>query len=93
MSVLLGTRNTATVRAEKASAVRVVKDAIAFLERQPLVAIRVATLLSERLDATSALLSELSRDKGATGGDKSIFARLANALLSPPAAGKHGSHE
>jgi CRP/FNR family transcriptional regulator, cyclic AMP receptor protein len=64
MSVLLGTENTATVRAEKATTVRVVKDALAYLERQPLVALRVAMLLSQRLDATSAALVEMAKEKG-----------------------------
>jgi CRP-like cAMP-binding protein len=65
MSVLLGTENTATVRAETAATLRVVKDALAYLERQPLVALRVAMLLSQRLDATSALLVEMQKqDKG-----------------------------
>ena len=63
MSVLLGTENTATVRAETAATLRVVKDALAYLERQPLVALRVAMLLSQRLDATSAALVELSKLK------------------------------
>jgi CRP/FNR family cyclic AMP-dependent transcriptional regulator len=63
MSVLLGTENTATVRAEKPTTVRVVKDALAYLERQPLVALRVAMLLSQRLDATSALLVEAQKGK------------------------------
>src|SRR5690606_13633615 len=40
MSVLLGTENTATVRAETAVTLRIVKDALAYLERQPLVALR-----------------------------------------------------
>ena len=61
MSVLLGTENTATVRAEKPTTVRVVKDALAYLERQPLVALRVAMLLSQRLDATSAPSSRRRR--------------------------------
>src|SRR5690606_12772618 len=61
MSVLLGTANTATVRAQAPTAVRVVRDALAYLERQPLVALRVAMLLSQRLDATSALLVEAQK--------------------------------
>ena len=78
MSVLLGTENTATVRAEKPTTVRVVKDALAYLERQPMVALRVAMLLSQRLDATSALLVEAQKGKPAepTG----IFGRLMSTL-------------
>jgi CRP/FNR family transcriptional regulator, cyclic AMP receptor protein len=79
MSVLLGTHNTATVRAEKRTTVRVVKDALAYLERQPLVALRVAMLLSQRLDATSALLVEAQkgRPQEPAGG---IFGRLMSTI-------------
>jgi len=78
MSVLLGTENTATVRAEKPTTVRVVKDALAYLERQPLVALRVAMLLSQRLDATSALLVEAQ--KGKPHEQPGIFGRLMSTL-------------
>ncbi|HZY68483.1 MAG TPA: cyclic nucleotide-binding domain-containing protein [Devosia sp.] len=78
MSVLLGTENTATVRAEKQSSVRVVKDALAYLERQPLVALRVAMLLSQRLDATSALLVEAQKAKPAA--EPGVFGRLMATL-------------
>ena len=81
MSVLLGTENTATVRAEKPTTVRVVKDALAYLERQPLVALRVAMLLSQRLDATSALLVEAQKGKPQTEEPhESVFTSLMAAL-------------
>jgi CRP/FNR family cyclic AMP-dependent transcriptional regulator len=82
MSVLLGTENTATVTADKPTTVRVVKDALAFLERQPLVALRVAMLLSQRLDATSALLVEMQKDSKGKGPEAGIFGRLMSALVS-----------
>jgi len=78
MSVLLGTENTATVKAEKPTTVRVVADALAYLERQPLVALRVAMLLSQRLDATSALLVEAQ--KGKPQEPTGIFGRLMSTL-------------
>lgn len=77
MSVLLGTENTATVRAEAATTLRVVKDALAYLERQPLVALRVAMLLSQRLDATSAALVDLAHQKKA---EPSLYASLMAAM-------------
>jgi CRP-like cAMP-binding protein len=83
MSVLNGTPNSATVRATAASSVRVVKDALAFLERQPAVALRVATLLSRRLDATSALLAELKHEHKGTPTEQSIFTRLMTTLFTP----------
>ena len=79
MSVLLGNESTATVRAQKASAVRVVRDAVAFLERQPLVAMRVATLLAQRLDATSAVLVEMKAE-GKGKANEGMFNRLMSAL-------------
>jgi len=85
MSVLLGTENTATVRAEGAASVRVVADALAYLERQPLVALRVAMLLSQRLDATSKLLVELSKEQGVKSAERSTFSRLMSALVTPKA--------
>ena len=83
MSVLLGTENTATVKAEKPTTVRVVADALAYLERQPLVALRVAMLLSQRLDATSALLVELSKSNPQKSAEQTIFSRLMTALVTP----------
>lgn len=83
MSVLLGTENTADVRATAPTTVRVVSNALAYLERQPLVALRVAMLLSQRLDATSALLVELSKAKAASFPEQGIFNRLMTALVTP----------
>src|SRR5690606_23492857 len=61
MSVLLGTVSSATVRAEAPSTVRVIENAISFLERTPVVALHVATLACERLDRTSALVVQLRK--------------------------------
>jgi CRP-like cAMP-binding protein len=83
MSVLLGTENTATVRAAEPSTVRVVTNALAYLERQPLVALRVAMLLSQRLDSTSALLVELSKAKAVSFPEQGVFNRLMAALVTP----------
>jgi CRP/FNR family cyclic AMP-dependent transcriptional regulator len=83
MSVLLGTENTATVRAAAPTAVRVGANALAYLERQPLVALRVAMLLSQRLDATSALLVELSREQGIRAPEQGLFNRLMTTLVTP----------
>jgi len=41
---------------------RVIEEALPFLERTPLVALHVATLACARLDATSALLVELRKE-------------------------------
>lgn len=85
MSVLLGTAHSATVRAEATSSVRVVDNAVAFMERTPLVALHVATLACARLDATSALLVEMRRDAGKA--DQSMLGRLFGALNGTPRPG------
>ena len=82
MSCLLGIDASATVRADKAAAVRVVKDGIKFLERTPLVALHVATLACARLDATSALLVELKSDPATKTADQSVLSRMMSALFT-----------
>jgi CRP/FNR family transcriptional regulator, cyclic AMP receptor protein len=83
MSVLLGTKSTATVQAERETKVRVVRDARHILESQPELAMRVGALVAGRLDATSALLVELSKQH--KDGDRNVFARILNALHMPAA--------
>ncbi|HEX4297925.1 MAG TPA: cyclic nucleotide-binding domain-containing protein [Devosia sp.] len=84
MSVLLGIDHSATVRAAAASVVRVIDDAVAFLERSPLVALEVATLACARLDATSALLVELRQQSAGKSGEHTMLGRILNALVEPP---------
>ncbi len=84
MSVLLGIENSATVRAERECKVRVIDNAVAFLERTPLVALHVATLACARLDATSALLVQLRREHAEKAGEQSMINRIFSALLTPP---------
>ena len=65
MSVLLGDDHSATVRATTPVEVRVIENAIAFLESTPLVALQVATLVCQRLEATSALLVDIKKEAAA----------------------------
>jgi CRP/FNR family cyclic AMP-dependent transcriptional regulator len=88
MSVLLGTAHTATVRAARRSTVRVVRDALVFLERSPQLALRVATLVAGRLDATSGLLAELSRDDEGTPAEQTLLQRIMASLHWGQAAQK-----
>ena len=78
MSLLLDKPHSATVRAETEARVRVVDDAMLVLERQPMITLRLATLLCQRLDTTSALLAEATH-----GADKeeSLIDRLRSALM------------
>jgi CRP-like cAMP-binding protein len=81
MSVLLGTKSTATVRAERQSTVRVLRDAKQLLEKEPGLAMRVGALVAGRLNATSALVVELSRQHD--GSERNVFARILSALHVP----------
>ena len=87
MSVLLGIKHSATVRAEQNSKVRVVRDAIRILESQPAITLRLATLVCQRLDATSALLVELRHEHIGKASEQGLLSRIFSALLaSPPSA-------
>lgn len=82
MSVLLGIRNSATVRAERETKVRVIRDANTLLESEPGLARRVAALVAGRLDATSALLVELAKhNKGKS--EQGLLTRILSTLYSP----------
>jgi len=81
MSVLTGSPNSATVRADGPAIVRVVADAMRYINRQPEVAVHIATVLAQRLDATSAVLAELRGEAGATPAEQSRLSRLVTALF------------
>ena len=59
MSVLLGKPNSATVRAEHPTSLLMISDARRVLEQDPVLTLRLATLVASRLDVTSALLVDL----------------------------------
>jgi CRP-like cAMP-binding protein len=87
MSVLLQIPNSATVKAEKDATVRVVADALAYLERTPLVALRVATLVCNRLNETSKLLVEMRREHKGKPAEQGLLSRLVSALATPSGEG------
>lgn len=80
MSLLLGKPHSATVRAEGKARIRVVKDAMVVLERHPLITLRLATLLCQRLDSTSALLAGLTHEPDARV-EQGLIARPRSSLL------------
>lgn len=94
MSVLLGIDHSATVRADRNSEVRVIDNAIAFLERTPLVALHVATLACERLDRTTGLLVELRKEAEGKSAEQGFLGRIFAAITEPPKrSGPVASHE
>jgi CRP/FNR family transcriptional regulator, cyclic AMP receptor protein len=78
MSVLLGVDHSASVRAVGAAEVRVIENGIGFLEATPIVALHVATLACQRLDATSALVVQLR--KQGSSPEPGFLERLFGAL-------------
>lgn len=83
MAVLLGKAHTATVRADRDSRVRIIRDARMMLEKQTGLAVQVATILCARLDATSALVTELSKSETGRQVGQGVIGRLFGALFNP----------
>ena len=82
MSVLLGIRTSATVRAEGQATVRVIADAESELANNPALASLVAKLLAARLDATSSVLVELTKQhKGKA--ELTLLSKVISALHLP----------
>jgi CRP/FNR family transcriptional regulator, cyclic AMP receptor protein len=83
MSVLTGTRHTATVRAAADTRVKMVRDAIKVLETDPKLTLRLAALVASRLEATSGELVAMQHDT-ALKSAQGVFSRLASALHISP---------
>lgn len=81
--MLRGTPYSATVRAEGPAKVRVIKDANALLDSEPGLARRVAALVAGRLDATSALLVELSKQNKDKASEQGLLRRILATLYGP----------
>jgi CRP/FNR family transcriptional regulator, cyclic AMP receptor protein len=88
MAVLLGRRSTATVRAENQAVVRTIADAGQQLRQDGELSFAIAALLAARLEATSALVVELSKRNSGTA-DHGLFARIFSALTQPPEDGSY----
>ena len=82
MSVLLGTPNSATVRAENGATVRTIINARQHLVQDPELAVQVAELLATRLETTSALLVELTKQHPGRS-EQGILSRIFSALTAP----------
>lgn len=77
MSVLLGTPASASVRAIGPVTVRAIENARAQLMQDPELTFRLAALVASRLDATTALLVDLSKEHPAEQG---LLARILSAI-------------
>jgi CRP/FNR family cyclic AMP-dependent transcriptional regulator len=81
MSLLLGTRNSATVRAENAATIRTIFNADRQVTKDPELSLHIATLLAARLERTSALLVEMSK-KNPGKSERGLLASIFSALTS-----------
>ena len=91
MSALLERPHTASVVATTPVEAYGLDDGIAFLEQRPALALHVATLLAQRLDLTTGLLSQLRAGAVEKRRDTTLFERLFGFLTGhPSSAGKPG---
>jgi len=82
MSVVLGSPASATVRASKPTTVRVIADARQYLKTDPELTFRLAWLMANRLDATSAYLVDLTR-KHTGKPEHGLLGAILSALHMP----------
>jgi CRP/FNR family cyclic AMP-dependent transcriptional regulator len=90
MAVILGRPASATVRAQKPSTVRIIRNAREHLKTDPELTFRLAYMMANRLDATSALLVDLSRQH-ADKPDRGLLGSILAALYGPDEASNYGS--
>jgi CRP-like cAMP-binding protein len=83
MSVLLGIRNSATVRSARDSRVRVIRNANKYLESDPVLSLKIAALVASRLNATSALLVDMTREHQGQASEQGLLKRIFSALHIP----------
>lgn len=83
MSVLLGSSNSATVRAVSDGRVRVIRNAKRYLASDPELSLSIAALVAGRLDATSALLVELSSEHVGKPTEQGLLSRIFSAIHLP----------
>lgn len=92
MSVLLHQPHTATVRAAADSTVYQFDDAASFLRERPAVALLVAQLLAQRLNAATTYLADIKRQYAGHGNHLSMVGDVLESLVNLSAsAAKPGS--
>ena len=92
MSVLLGLPHTATVRACSDAAVYEFEDAASFLKREPDLAILIARMLAQRLNAANTYLADLKRQYAGHGTHLAMVGEvLQNMINLPPLEVSPGS--
>ena len=92
MSVLLDQPHTATVRAALDSVVYEIDDAATFLRAQPAVAILIARMLAQRLNAANTYLADIKRQYAGHGNHLAMVGDLLQSMINlPPSQVSPGS--
>jgi CRP-like cAMP-binding protein len=82
MSVLLDQPHTATVRAAADSVICQIDDAASFLQQQPGVALLIAGMLAQRLNAANANLADLKRQYAGQGTHLAMVGDLLQSMIN-----------
>ena len=92
MSFLLDKPHTATVRAALDSVVYEIDDAASFLRAQPAVAILIARMLAQRLNAANTYLADIKRQYAGHGNHLAMVGDLLQSMINlPPSQVSPGS--
>jgi CRP/FNR family cyclic AMP-dependent transcriptional regulator len=84
MSVLLDKPHTATVRACSDCSIYEIRDAAAFLVQQPAIALLLARLLAQRLNAANTYLADLKRQYAGEGNHLAMVGDLLQSMINLP---------
>ncbi len=82
MSVLLDQPHTATVRAAADSVIYEINDAATFLRQQPGVALLIAGMLAQRLNAANTYLADLKRQYAGHGTHLAMVGDLLQSMIN-----------
>jgi CRP-like cAMP-binding protein len=84
MSVLLGLPHTATVRACSDTVVYEFADAASLLKREPEVALLIARMLAQRLNAANTYLADLKRQYAGHGTHLAMVGEVLQSMINLP---------
>ncbi len=82
MSVLLNQPHTATVRVSTGSTVYQIDDGAGFMREKPAVALLVATLLAQRLNAATTYLADIKRQYAGHGNHLAMVGDVLESLVN-----------
>jgi CRP-like cAMP-binding protein len=82
MSVLLDQPHTATVRAASDSVICQIDDAASFLRQQPGVALLIARMLAQRLNAANTYLADIKRQFAGHGNHLAMVGDLLQSMIN-----------